>query len=265
MNKKNWLAAALLPLSFLAAQRPRQYILRRAGEMQERDRQHAILINDLAGHIQTEADARRLVDMVAAEFSRDELPSHLATRRLRTRIARAEFESATNPRTLIPDELTAAAWDNFANKIGAPQQTLLSAAEVHYLLDAQYVTAQLAWARNRQNLWTLPNIYAIDANGRVADGSRALEAIQLLWSLGNTTENFGSIHEAAQKGVLISDRIPHPEKPPVPGSERGVIVARGVAYPIEIAANQYIRRHGSAAFNHAVEDLLNELFPSATR
>jgi hypothetical protein len=213
MKQKHLLAAALLPLSFLAAQHPRQDGLRRAGEMQERDRQHAILINDLAGHIQTEADARKLVDMVAAEFSRDELPSQLATRRIRTRIARAEFESATNPRALIPDELIAAAWNNFANTIGAPQETLLNAAEIHYLLDARYVTAQLSWARNRQNIWTIPNIYAVAAEGKVADGSRALEAIQLLWLLGNTTEDFGGIHEAAQKGVLISDRIPHPEKP----------------------------------------------------
>jgi hypothetical protein len=182
--------------------------------MWQHERDHAIEINDLAACIQTEDDARKLVDMVAAEFSHD-LPSKWATRRMRARIARAEYESASNPRALIPNQLIADAWDNFVEKIGAPQETLLNAAEIHYLLDARFVTAHLAWVRDRQNIWTIPNIYAVDANRKVANGSRALEAISLLWLLGNTTEDFGSIHQAAQKGAgLRSDfRI---RKPPGP-------------------------------------------------
>jgi hypothetical protein len=146
--------------------------------MWQHERDHAIEINDLAARIQTEDDARKLVDMVAAEFSHD-LPSKWATRRMRARIARAEYESASNPRALIPNQLIADAWDNFVEKIGAPQETLLNAAEIHYLLDARFVTAQLAWVRDRQNIWTIPNIYAVDANPKVANGSRALEAISL--------------------------------------------------------------------------------------
>jgi hypothetical protein len=64
--------------------------------------------------------------------------------------------------------------------------------------------------------------------------------------------------------VLVSDQISASGNPPVPGSERGVVVARTVVFPIDVAAHRYISDHGVAAFHHAVEGMLNELFPSAT-
>jgi len=273
MNAKLALfATVLLPLVFLRgqqpiAQMPSPEALRKANELQQRERQRANEINDLAGNIQTPADARKLVDAVAAEFSPG-LPAKWATRSIRARIARAEYESAADPGALIPEQHIADAWNDFVEKIGAPQDTQMSAPDIHYLLDARYVSAQVFWVRGSQTIWTVPNIYALGTDGKVVHGARALEAISVLWLLGTNTEDesFRGIHEAVQKGHLFSDSFPHPEKPPAPGSVgAGSVSVRVVSLPVETAARQYARDHGTGDLEHAVEGLLNELIPATAQ
>lgn len=276
MHGKLWrFAVALLPICFLSAQEPAQQsqqLPRRLGPMQpspeamrhfaelrQRMRDHAIAIDELAGHIQSRDDSAKLVNLVADEFS-DELPSKLATNAFREQIARAEFESAVDPGSLIPEQRLADAWDDFVQKIGAPQETMLNAAEIHYLRDAQYVSARLAWVRYEKDIWTVPGVFALGTNGKVANGSRALEAIRLLWTLVNNTEDFSAIHAAAQKGVLLSDRIPHPEQPPAPGkTQTGFATARMVSFPVRQAASSYMHDHGERALSRAIEGLLKDV------
>ncbi len=194
MNRKLWrFAAALLPLCFLSAQEaspqspqqpnqspqqlnfryqpPSPEVLRRMAELRQRDREHAIAIDDLASNIHSLDDARKLVDLVATEFS-DELPPKWATRSVRERIARAEYESAADPGSLIPEQHIADVWNDFVEKIGAPPETMLNAAEIHYLRDAQYVSARLGWSEGEQQIWTIPGIFALGPDGKVANGSR---------------------------------------------------------------------------------------------
>jgi hypothetical protein len=287
MNGKLWrFAAALLSICFLSAQEPspqttqqpnqgpqqpnqsiqpvnpRHFpppspdVLRRMAELRQRDREHAIAIDDLASNIQSLDDARKLVDLVATEFS-DELPPKWATRSFRERIARAEYESAADPGSLIPEQHIADVWDDFVEKIGAPQETMLTAAEIHYLRDAQYVSARLGWSEGEQQIWTIPGIFALGPDGKVANGSRALEAIRLLWNLGNLTDDFAGIHEQVQKGVLLSDLFPHPEKPWKRAG--GYMAARVVSYPVQQAAIRYMHDHGARALDHAIEGLLKGL------
>jgi hypothetical protein len=219
--------------------------------------EHATAINDLAGRIHSPGDARQLVDLVAAEFS-DELPPRWATGSIRNRIARAEFESATDPGFLIPEQRIADVWNDFVKKIGAPQETMLTAADVHYLRDAQYVSARIFWVRER-DIWTIPGIFAVGPDGKVAQGSRALEAIRLLWLLGNNEDDFPGIHAAAQKGVLFSDLIKQQAKSGSGQAQGAVLVARMVSHPVAQAAFRYQRVHGARALNRAIEDLLNNL------
>ena len=170
MNRKFWrFAAALLPICFLSAQEPAPQnpnqsshpafrqpspeAMRHMVEVRQRMAEHSIAINDLAGHIQSLDDARKLVNLVSNEFS-DELPSKWATRSIRERIARAEYESAADPGALIPEQHIADVWNDFVERIGAPQETMLNAAEIHYLRDGQYVTARFAWARDQKQIWT---------------------------------------------------------------------------------------------------------------
>jgi hypothetical protein len=276
MHGKFWrFAVALLPICFLSAQQPTQQgpqqasrpafrqpspeALRHFAELRKRMRDHAIAIDDLAEHIQSPDDARKLVNLVADEFS-DELPTKWATHSIRERIAQAEYESATDSRSLISERHIADAWNDFAGKIEAPQETMLTAAEIHYLLDAQYVSARVAWSAESRNIWTIPGVFALGPDGKVAHGARALEAIRLLWLLANNTDDFQGIHAEAQKGVLLSDRIPHPEQPPAPGkAQGGAAVFRNVSFPVEQAASRYVHDHGDRAMSRAIEDLLKDL------
>jgi hypothetical protein len=275
MNGKLWpFAAALLPLCFLSGQQPAPQLpqnenrgnfqqpspeaLREAAILRQRDRAHAIAINDLAVNIHSPDDARQLVDLVAAEFS-NELPSRWATESIRNRIARAEYESASDPGSLIPEQRIADAWDDFVKKIGAPQETMLTAADVHYLRDAQYVSARLSWVNYEKDIWTIPGVFAVGPDGKVAQGSRALEAIRLLWLLGNNEDDFPGIHAATQKGVLVSDLLKQQPKPGSGQAQGGFAIARLVSFPVQQSAYRYMRDHGARALDRAIEDLLKNL------
>ncbi len=275
MNTRLWrFAAALLPICFLSAQQPAPQApqqqthrpgfqqpspeaMRKIAEQRRIMQAHANAINDIAGNIHSPDDARQLVDLVAAEFS-CELPPRWVTGSIRKRIAHAEFESATDPRALIPEQRIADAWNGFVKKIGAPQETMLTAADVHYLRDAQYVSARIFWVREK-DVWTIPGVFAVGPDGKVAQGSRALEAIRLLWLLGNNEDDFPGIHAATQKGVLFSDLIKQQAKSGSGQAHGAVLVVRTVSYPVQQAAFLYQRDHGAPALNRAIEDLLKNL------
>jgi hypothetical protein len=279
MNGKLWrFAAALLPLCLLSAQEPNPQapqganrggvhlpspeVLRQATEMRQRMIANANAINDLAGHIQSLEDARRLVDLTADEFSK-ELPPRWATWSIRRRIARAEYESAADPGVLIPEQHVADAWNDYLEKIGAPQESYVTAAEIHALRDSSYVGSQMTWVRGNQNIWTVPNIYALGPDGKVANGCRALEVLNILWKLGNQTELLSGTREQMKKGQLLSDMFKNPSKPPVPGSERSYMSVQLVQMPpnlVQEAALRYMKDHGVHAFNSAIEGLLKDLF-----
>ena len=135
---------------------------------------------------------------------------------------------------------------------------MLTAADVHYLRDAQYVSARFFWVRE-QDIWTIPGVFAVGPDGKVANGSRALEAIRLLWLLGTNEDDFPGVHAAAQKGVLFSDLIKQEAKSGSGQSHGAVLLARMVSYPVQQAAFRYQRDHGARALNRAIEELLKNL------
>lgn len=279
MNGKLWrIAAALLPICFLSAQEPNPQVpqgtnrgsvhlpspevLRQATEMRRRMIANANAINDLAGHIQSLDDARKLVDLTADEFSK-ELPPRWATWSIRKRIARAEYESAADPGALIPEEHVAAAWNDYLEKIGAPQESYVTEAEIHAVRDSSYVGSQLSWVRGNQNIWTVPNIYALGLDGKVANGCRALEVLNILWQLGNQPELLSGTREQMKKGELLSDMFKNPSKPPAPGSVRMYLSAQVRMMPpnpVQEAALRYMHDHGVHGLNSAIEGLLKDLF-----
>lgn len=278
MNWKFWrLVAGLLPLSFLAAQQPNPpapqqlgprafpqpspEAMRKADEMRKRMKEHAEAINDLAGHIQSLDDARQLVNLVAAEFS-DSLPHQWATHGIRERIARAEYAAAAEG-ALIPEQRVADAWNDFLEKIGAPRESQVTPAEIHSLRDSYFVSSQLFWARGNQTFWTVSNIYALGTNGKVANGCRAIEALNILSMLVSYPDVLQGARDLIKKDQRFSDMYKNPSKPPAPGTAKGytMVTARVMPpNPIEIAARKYIQDHGMRAMNHAVEDLLGDLF-----
>jgi hypothetical protein len=272
-------AAGLLPLTLLAAQEPSPQdapqppnrpgfqqpspeAMRQIAERRRLMRERANAINDLAGHIQSADDARKLIDLVAAEFSA-QLPPKWAIRSIRNRIARAEFESAADPGALIPEQHVADAWNDYLEKIGAPQESFVTAAEIHTLRDTYYVTTQLSWTHGNQNVWTVPNIYAVGPDGKVANGCRALEVLNILWQLGNQPELLQSTRDLMKKDQLWSEMVKNPPKPLAAGSEKGYATFSVRAMPqnaVQQAALKYMHDRGTHALNSAIEGLLKTLF-----
>jgi len=280
MNLKRWhCAAALLPICFVSAQQPSPQTpqpanrpgfvepspeaMRQISEQWRRHRAEATAINDLAGHIQSLDDAKKLVDLIAAQFSK-ELPPKWATRSIRNRLARAEYESAYDPGSLIPEQHIADAWNDYLKKIGAPQESYITAAEFHAMRDSYYVTSQLSWAHGNQNIWTIPNIYAVGQDGKVANGCRALEVLSVLWQLGNQPDALQWGRDLTQNGQLMSDTYKNPSKPPEATSVKSYSTF-GVfrvmpPNPVRQAAFRYMDDHGVRALNRAIEGLLKSLF-----
>ena len=100
-----WLVFALV-FGYPQQERPKPEELaaaqRQASILYERHRQEAIRMNELAAHISSEVDARAFVDAVADMFA-DSLPPSWATRGIRERIARAEYEAVSDPLRQVPE------------------------------------------------------------------------------------------------------------------------------------------------------------------
>lgn len=250
-------AMALLPIALVSAQQPNSL------SRYELGRQHAIQINDLAAHIDSLDDAQKLVSKVADEFS-DELPPKWMTRSLRNRIAAVENESTAGPGGLIPEQQVVDAWNRYLEKVGAPAEYMVTVAELHTLRDSEYVNAQLSWTLGNQNIWSVPNIYAIGPDGKVANGCRAIEAIRVLWDLASQpNHSVLGTREIMKKGILLSDSFKNPTKPPAPG-QMSMSVSIGkvtMINPVEDAERQYVHDHGVGALNHAIHGLFDDLFP----
>jgi hypothetical protein len=275
MKGRFWrFAAAVLPICFLSAQQPgsqgpqppnrngfrqpSQEELRRAAELRKQIRVQAIAINDLAGHIESLDDARKLVDLVGGYFSKGLSPGW-RTRSLRERIARAEYEAAAEG-ALIPEQRVADAWNHYLEMIGAPQEYHVNAEEIHTLRDMKYLSSQVFWARGSQSVWTVPNIYAVGPDGKVAKGCRAVEALNVLWQLNSQPQILEGTRELIRKGERWSDMLKNPSKPPKPGAVKGYVSFQvAPPNPIAEAADRYMNQHGARALKRAIEGMLEKL------
>lgn len=250
MSKLPLLATILLPLALIPAQQ----------SPYEQHRQAAIEMNQLAGHIQSPEDAKRLVDRVAGMFF-DDLPTWWTTRTIRKQIAMAEYESATDPAKLIPEQQVADAWNRFITEIGAGEESRVSGEEIHYLRDGSYTTARLLWSRElAQTIWVMPAIYALEPDGRIADGCRAIEAIRILHDLSYQPENLQWARNRARAGILFSDTIGREQKQPS-GTGRSygrVTLHEAPPNPVVMAGTRYVQERGEKAMARAIEQLVTD-------
>jgi hypothetical protein len=233
----------------------------------EPTRQRAIHINDLAGNIRSEADARAYVDAVAGELT-GHRPMSWTTRSIRHRVAHAEYQSATDSSHQIPEQRIVDVWNEYVREIDAPAETLVTVAELHNLRDAMYTSAsKLAWKPEfGQSIWTMPNIYALGADGEVASGCRALEALKVIHDMHDLFANVRSARERVQKGVLVSDLIKKREENPAPVG-KAVLTVGGLHATIgfnsvEPFAYRYQQEHGERAYQQLLHRLFAELFPA---
>jgi hypothetical protein len=264
------LALALLfgvPLQSAAPQRteltPEQ--LEQVREKQESFRQAAIQINQLAGNIHSEADAREFVDTVAERLSGKDLTSWTA-RGIRHRVARAEYQAVSDPSRLIPERRIVELWNQYVRELDAPEETLITVAELHNLRDAMYTSARYLWKREDvpQSMWTAPEIYAVGTDGKVASGCRAIEALKIFHDMFNTFQLVQSARERVGKGILVSDEFKRREQDPKPRLKSVQSSHLGIssqANPLISAELRYVQAHGERDYQHLLERLFAELFP----
>ena len=69
--------------------------------------------------------------------------------------AHAEYMSTNNASRLIPEQRIVDVWNVYVREIGAPNEAIVTAAEIHNMRDAEFVLAQRMWERGIQTVWTI--------------------------------------------------------------------------------------------------------------
>ncbi len=227
----------------------------------EQHKQAAIRINDLAGRIHSEADASAVVSEIAGLFAK-ELPPAWVSSSIRQRVAHAEYEAVREPARLISEQRIADVWNQYVKEIGAPDEAIVSVAEIHNMRDGSYTVAQLMWARGTQTIWTMPNVFALGSDGKVADGCRALDAIRLIHDLDDLFQNLRGARDRLQRGIVASEEIKNRAGNPNAQSHSTTrLEAHADTNPIRPAEQRYVQEHGSVAYDQLLVRLFDELFP----
>jgi len=237
--------------------------LERDRQARERHNQAAIEINELAGRIRSEADASAIVDKIA-EILADTLPPAWSTQGIRQRIAHAEYEAASNPSRLIPEQRIVDVWNSYVREIGATDEAIITVAELHNLRDAEFASSQYAWSGSRSHsIWRVPAIYALGSDGKVAEGCRAVETLRVLYDLDRIFDNLRGTRDRVRRGILISDEIRKLQENPPPKQKTTARLEVHVDNnPVRLAEYRYVQQHGPYIFGAVVEKLFDELLPA---
>jgi hypothetical protein len=231
-----------------------------ANDEYERHRQAANRINHLAGRIRSESDASALVSEIAGLLEK-ELPPAWASSSIRQRVAHAEYAAVRNPAKLIPEQRVVDVWNEYAREIGAPDETIVSVAEIHNMRDGSFTGSQLMWTRGIQNIWTMPNVYALGSDGKVADGCRALEAIRVIHDLDGLFQNLRGARDRLKNGIVPSEKIKKRVGAPNPQPHSTArLEVHADTNPLRPAEQRYVQTHGSVAYAELLVRLFDELF-----
>jgi hypothetical protein len=229
----------------------------------EQHKQAAIRINGLALRVHTQADATAYVSEIATLFA-NELPPIWAQDDLRHRISHAEYMSMNNAPRLIPEQRIVDVWNAYVREIGAPDEAIVTAAEIHNMRDAEFVVAQRMWERGIQTVWTMPNIFAVGPNGKVAEGCRAIETVRVIHDLDAWFQNLRIARDRVRKGIVVSDEIKNHVGGANSRPQTAIrLGAHSVDNPVRLAEERYSQKHGSWAYQQLLQRLFDELFVSA--
>ena len=241
---------------------PRAAIQQHARDASEQHKQAAIRINELAGRIHSEADAIAFVSEIAGLLAK-EMPPAWTSRSIRQRVAHAEYETVGNPAKLILEQRIVDVWNKYVKEIGAPDEAVVSVAEIHNMRDGSYTVAQLMWARGDQTIWTMPNVYALGPDGKVADGCRALEALRVIHDLDGLFQNLRGARDRLPRGIVPSEEAKERlgEQNPQPHSTAR-LEAHMDTNPLRPAEQRYVQEHGREAYLQLIARLFDDLFPS---
>jgi len=228
---------------------------------QKREMMHqaALRLDDLASNIHSEQNARAFIDAVAEDL----WGKHLfgwTTRGIRQRVAHAEFEAVSDAALAIPEQRIVNVWNEYIREIDAPEEELASLAEIHNMRDGMYVFGRRIWGMGIQSIWTVPSIQAVDSDGKLSQGCRAIEALKIIHALYFEPQSLQSARERVRQGYLPSDRVSL-EQAKMPAKSGAVLVGRAYSNPVQEADRRYLRNHGDKDYDRMLMRLFNELFP----
>ena len=260
--------ALLLPFVLLLASQAQSSspdsptaIQQRAKEEYERHKQAAIRINDLAERVHSEADADTLVSEIAGVFAK-EMPSAWLASGVNERVANAEFHSVRDPAKRVPEQRIVDVWNQYVREIGAPDEALVTAAEIHNLRDGEFTAAQYLWDRGTQTVWTVPNIYAVGSDGKVAESCRAIETVRVIHDLYRFQNLIGA-RDRARRGIVASEEVKKHMGDSTPHAKTvGHLVVQAEMNPVRSAERRYLQEHGQAEYDQLLKRLFDELFPA---
>lgn len=236
--------------------------MQQANEDDQEHRAAAVRLNALAAHIRSKAEARAFVDAIAETVSAY-LPPQWLEPSIRSRVAAAEYASVNNGASLIPERRLVDVWNRYVEEIGAPEESRVTVAEVHAMRTAAYASQRAMWVYGiNQTLWTMPNSYALTDSGELAEGCRAIEALNLLRMMHDSFDNVLSARERLR---VTSSRTGSGSVSAVPLSTRrrsdARMELRPTADPVGAAEYRYVKDHGVVQLNRLVSYLLDNLFP----
>jgi len=240
--------------------------IRQKGEIiRQASRQAANRLNQLAGGIHSESDARAFIDAVAEQLTGHKHQSW-TTRSIRRRVAHTEYLAVSDPSRLVPEQRIVNVWNEFVRELDAPAETLITVPELHNLRDATLTASQRMWTSERfgHSPWMIPGLYATNGDGKVADGCRAVEALKLLHDMFYSFQSVESSRERVQKGVLVSDSMPKQDHDGTsrPSITRSHLSIGGDPNPLPAAEYHYVQNHGEHDYSRLMERLFAEMFPA---
>jgi hypothetical protein len=130
--------------------------------------------------------------------------------------------------------------------------------------DGQYAIAKLSWSQGwNQSIWTMPNIYTVGADGKVAVGCRPLEALRVFYDLDNNLGMLTAARKALKEGRVMSDEIERLNRPGVKTEYRASVSVSHVRdNPVRGAEYPYVLEHGSLAMDVLLKHLADEFLPN---
>lgn len=227
---------------------------RKAEEQRAEHARQAEHINEVAGSIHNEADARRYIDLLWKVFA-PHVPAWLAGSIL-DRVAEAEYEAVVHGR-FVSEEQIANSFNQFGQQIGAPAWAQVSAEEVRNIRGAELASAKRSWNSGQRTIWAMPDIYHVDSNGKAASGCRTVEAMKLLYNL----------HAQFANVIYARERIENP-RPTEEASgqwfvEARLMLAQGHTYEQELRQMEanYAKKHGTSAYEKLERQMFERLVP----
>jgi hypothetical protein len=257
-----WQILLVFFLTIPPQQSPDPDLMARAHAAAQEMREKSIHINELLGNLKSQADAQEAVDLLAEIFA-DQLPPRWATTEFRKRIAKAEYESASNSAELIPEQRIANVWKDYVRELGAPNEFVVTAAEIHSLRDGQYISGLVFWNGDlSRTVWTMPSLWALGTDGKVANGCRAIETMRVVFDMDSSPESILSAREDVRNGIVLSDQFREPARNASSLKGTATLTASHTyRNQIREAEQRYVRDHGILAYYSLVEHMFNELLP----